>query len=552
MRKIYLLLSALLLCFCDAQARKTKTEDDNSTLMLRLSIHNTRTEEAWNDMLSALRQAPGCCDEVWFSTGISMPSMKVHEQNAERLKRAKETLRQMGIATSLQVQMTIGHGDDLGQTEDWTSKTWTGWTGSTGVEAKYCNCPRQPDYLEYVRLMSRIYAQVHPRTIWIDDDLRYDNHQPATIDSRIGCWCQTCVSAFGAQEQKAWTRESLNEAMANDPALEKRWQLFSIKALQRVARIIAEETHAVSPETRMGYQKTFIDDDTTVVKAVLQTLYEVSGQKVRYRAGGGAYYDRYQPVEQILKSMWAARFKSVLGSPDYVESWCPEVESYPRHYGSRTAQSVLLEGFAALAFGMDDVSMYVTDRGAESPDLKARSMLCPLADGAPVLRAYARANRGTQAVGFRSAIGLRSLFEFGLTTLPILTGEGKNLAVLDEDALRRVSIYGQPSAKIQEYRNEISEKYALPVLCQSPFVGQVFPRVTADGALRTVGIINCRIDEQGPIRLSLPALPKDTKKALWREMKKKSVRLKIFRDENDTPYVVVPSIQAWNAGFLEF
>jgi hypothetical protein len=40
-------------------------------------------------------------------------------------------------------------------------------------------------------------------------------------------------------------------------------------------------------------------------------------------------------------------------------------------------------------------------------------------------------------------------------------------------------------------------------------------------------------------------------KVTWRELRRKPVRLKIERDEHGEAYVSVPSIGAWNAGFLE-
>ena len=524
---------------------------ENPVLMLRLSMQNTSSEEVWAQTYSILTQNPGCCDEVWFSTGTGMPDMQVHRDHVSRLVKAKEALRELGIGSSLQIQMTIGHGDQMGMEQEWEAKTWTGWTGSTGVEDKFCNCPRQVRYLDYIRTMTRLYAQIHPHTLWIDDDLRYDNHIPATYDSRIGCWCATCLAAFSTEEGKDWTREALDSAMDGDEQLAERWKAFSIESLRRIAQVIAEETKAVSPETRMGYQKTFWDGDTTVVRAVLQTLAQVSGRRVAYRAGGGAYYDKLHPAEQIIKSMDAARFMRVLGNPEYVESWCPEIESWPRHYGSRTAQAVLLEAFTGLAYGMDAVSMFVIDSGQEEADLQARSMLFPLADGAPMLRSYAQANRGTEAVGYRTSQDNYALYEFGTLGIPILPGNGRSLGMLEGDNLKPVNIYSQPSSAVQDVRCQMDAQSPAPVLCQSPFVGLLIPRVTADGTLRTIGLLNGRIDEQGPLRLSLRSLPQGVRSVVWHQLRRKPLRLDVLYGAQGESYIEIPSLSAWNAGFVE-
>lgn len=536
---------------CQKKETTSSSAPDDPVMMLRLRMPNTITDENWATLLSGIRANPDCCDEVWFSTGISVPPLDVHRGHAERLIKAKEDLKALGIVTSMQVQMTIGHGDSFGN-EDWSAKTWTGWTGSTGVEDKCCNCPRQEDYLEYMREMVRAYAQVKPRVMWIDDDLRYDNHKPATDNSRIGCWCEKCVSDFSEREGKRWTRVSLDKAMASDKGLEERWKAFSIESLDRIARIVAEETMAVSPETKMGYQKTFSDKDTTVIRVILNTLAEVSGKKVSYRPGGGAYYDKYHPVDQIVKSIKAARYMRVLGCSDIVESWCPEVETWPRHYGSRTGQSVLLEGFTALAYGMDAVSLFVLDNGEEPIDVQSRQMLRPLHEGAPTLKEYARANKGTSVVGFSTDADMQALFSFGILGIPVLPGLGDNLGLLTDSELKGVNIYSQPSSEIQKFREQLEAKGKSPALCLSPFIGLVIPRVDSEGALRTLGLVNCRIDSQEAIRFSLPALPSGVSSVVWRELRKDPVNLKMDRGGNGVPYVEIPSISAWSAGFIEF
>jgi hypothetical protein len=90
--------------------------------MLRFSKEHSDTEEHWANMLSILRQYPECCDEVWFSTGTTVPPLEVHAAHVEMMKRGKADLQRLGIGTSVQVQMTIGHGD--------SSHTPAGWANA--------------------------------------------------------------------------------------------------------------------------------------------------------------------------------------------------------------------------------------------------------------------------------------------------------------------------------------------------------------------------------------------------------------------------------------
>lgn len=188
-------------------------------MSLRLRGPHTATEEQWRATYGALAANPGCCDEVWFSTGIGVPPLAWHRAQAARLVKAAGDLRKVGVVPSLQFQATLGHSDAISASEDCSAKDWTGWTGSTGVEDRYCNCPRQPAFLAYVREMARIYAAFRPGSVWIDDDLRISNHAPATVKSRLGCWCATCLAAFNAETGGNWTRTSLDARVGGTPAV---------------------------------------------------------------------------------------------------------------------------------------------------------------------------------------------------------------------------------------------------------------------------------------------------------------------------------------------
>ncbi len=83
----------------------------------------------------------------------------------------------------------------------------------------------------------------------------------------------------------------------------------------------------------------------------------------------------------------------------------------------------------------------------------------------------------------------------------------------------------------------------------SPFTGLAVPRVAADGTLRTVALLNTTIDAQGPVRLTLRKMPKG--QAVWRELRREPVVLSVVR-KGDESVVTVPSIGAWNGGYVEF
>ncbi len=524
-------------------------EDAVPRMSLRLRMENTRTAEQWQKTLAALAANPGCCDEVWFSTGIGLPPMETHRAHVEELKRAAADLLALGITPSLQIQATLGHGDKISALADCSAKAWGGWTGSTGVEDRLCSCPRQPGFLAYMREMAKTYAAFKPGSVWIDDDLRIDNHAPATDGSLNGCWCATCLAAFGAKEGRTWERSALAEAVAKDAAVAARWKAFSVEAIVTVAGVIAEEFHRLSPKTTMAFQHCFNDADIDSVRAVATTLARTSGHPVGLRPGGGSYYD-INPCEQIVKSIRAAQFRGRVADLPNVGIWCPEVESCPRAYGSRSAQSILVESFIAMAYGFNSTSLLVTDTRTETEAFVAETILKPLAAAQPVLAGFARANEGTVPAGF-SAAGLSpwQIYRYAISGIPVLPGVGRDLGALTKEDLA-LDVCQVGSATVQRMRDALDARVkGVPATLESPFVGLMVPHVTASGALRTVALLNTRIDAQGPVTLRLRGVPANAT-LTWRALRCAPLPLTVTRT-GDVVRVTIPEIKAWNGGFID-
>ena len=521
---------------------------ERPVLQMRLRGNHTETEEQWSRTFAAIRENPGCCDEVWFSTGTGAPSLDWHRARAKVIGKGFGDLRAIGIVPSLQFQATLGHGDGLGRPEMFTAKTWTGWTGSQGVEDRFCNCPRHPGFLAYVREVSRIYAALKPAGLWIDDDLRYNNHRPATDGSRLGCWCATCIAAFNAETGGRWTRETLDRAMAGDAALEARWKAFAIESLCGVARAIGEEFSRVSPETMLALQQGGWAEAVEPVREILKTLHEVSGRAVGYRPGGGAYHD-LDPYDQVEKSVEAARFRRLVGDPSSVAVWTPEIESWPRAYGSRSAQSAIIEGFTALMYGMNAVSFFISNGAKEDPTLYGRTYWKSLEKASPVLRAYARTVAGCRSVGFtmsgKPQIGIRR------AAIPVLAGLGRSCGELTEKECA-LNVNMMTSAEVQRLRDDLDRRAGgFPAVVCSPFLGLMQVHVDAENRLAAVALVNTRISAQGPVRVKLHGLTEGVRSVTWRALGAAAEELPVERLPEGT-FASIPEIGAWNAGYIDF
>jgi hypothetical protein len=189
--------------------------------------------------------------------------------------------------------------------------------------------------------------------------------------------------------------------------------------------------------------------------------------------------------------------------------------------------------------------MFIMAADMEPADLYSRSLLKPVSQGSDVLMKYALANEGTTVAGYKSSASCDLLYEFARTGVPVLPGVGASLGEIPLNQIEGVNVPKQLSADIQKLRDSLDA----PAVCCSPFVGLVIPRVSAEGSLRTVGVVNTRIDSQEEIRIRLAGVPEKAK-VTWHELKKKPLRCRVESVDGQT-YVMIPQIAAWNAGFLE-
>ena len=516
-------------------------------MSLRLSGNNHSNDFIWAATFKAIAENPGCCDEVWFSTGVGFPELSWHRENANRLLRYAEQLRKLKVKPSLQFQATLGHGDLPSIKDHCQGKHWRGFTGRKGVECISCNCPRQPAFLQYVKEAAKMYAELHPATMWIDDDLRIDNHRPAALwqeaETNYGCWCEDCIAAFNAKTGGKWTRESLDAAFDSDEALRESWKQFNVEAVCEVARVIGREFVCISPETTLGIQHATRE----YVSSIIAALHEVSGKSVGVRPGGGAYYE-LDVRSQIYKSMNCVKAIHEWNKPACVSIWTPEVETWPRAYASRSAQSIIIEAFAALAYGMNSASFYVMDSKVEAMPLYSKKFLKPLADASSVLKEYARQSDFLEPVGVGvGSIKLDDAYRFALSGVPV-TFNGNSELTEEEVAF---PYYFNGTKKIQEFRDKFDEKISLmPAKLIGPFVGLMIPKVNKKGELKTIALINTLIDAQEEVVIRLKKCPA-SKKVCWHELRREVKELTLEMD-GDGAKVVIPSIGAWNGGFLSF
>ena len=359
------------------------------------SLRLPATQENWPAQRAMLSRSRDCFDEVWFSA-CNFKSLEETAEHAKWLGEAAEEIRKMGYVASLEFELTIGNGD-WPEAERMPFKDWTGFTGPSGWEGIRCNCPRDPRFHAYFREQLRYYGAWKPTVIWLDDDVRVENHG----DNSSGCFCARCVAAFSKVEGRTWTRPELVEAMKGDAALAARWREHCFRGLGEFAAAFCRAAKEFSPTSRLGLQYPWADEGQLII---VEQMVKAIGEPIEMRPACGAYFDR-NPFDQIDKTFRLQRhMKTLLRHPEWYSRLCPEIETYPRAFTTRTGRSLGFEALLHLAGGLDSLTWYIAGN-AEKPEFYERTTFKAPRQNLSLYREYVRRNVGAVPIGFDAPEG---------------------------------------------------------------------------------------------------------------------------------------------------
>lgn len=316
----------------------------------------TQKDPAFIDsLIEQIKAHPGCCDEVWLATDYGFPPMDVHRASAETLRAAAAKFCAIGVRVSLQLSNSIGHGQYMSAL-DCSGLVYEGspvehMVGQDGTAADYVFCWHGEHFRSYVIQQLRAYVSaVRPYCVWVDDDLRAENHAP--VDK--GCFCESCISRFNARHGTDFTRETLVEAIDRNLGWREKYVQFVRDGLGDFVYAISKAVHDISPETRMGYQYTpyggYAGRDFNFV---FDAMKRATGLAPLSRPGGGAYND-HDPNAFILKGYAMSGLNELL--PDYVTEIRPEIENLPDVVYGKSIAGTCFETDLYMAMGSTAMS----------------------------------------------------------------------------------------------------------------------------------------------------------------------------------------------------
>ena len=124
----------------------------------------------------------------------------------ERSRSYRQALRQAGVQISLNPWHSLLHCDRGRRLKP--GQDWRRMVDPNGRVAEAVVCPLDSDWQSYYLETLRRYAGEGFRVVWIDDDIRYHNHEPLEWG---GCFCDQHVAAFN---QRAGTQATRAEIVA--------------------------------------------------------------------------------------------------------------------------------------------------------------------------------------------------------------------------------------------------------------------------------------------------------------------------------------------------
>ena len=322
---------------------------ENDMLTLRLGQRHVETEHA-QELIDAILRHDKSCDIVWFSTLYGYPPLSVHREETEKIKISAEMFRKAGIGVSMQIANTLGHGEYMKESDCsglvYNDSPVEHMVGANGETAGYSFCWRGKHFRDYIEKTVKIYAEVKPDVIWIDDDIRADYHLPADY----GCFCSDCISEFNKIYGSNFDRETLvHEINYGNIAWREHYINFCREGLADFVSFITRTVKEISPETKIGIQYAhhcnYMGNNDNYL---LDAIKEAGGDVPQVRPGGGYYNDK-SPLGQFSKTMRLACTNSLL--PDYVKVKKAEIENIPDVVYGKSIGGTIIESTLHLASG---------------------------------------------------------------------------------------------------------------------------------------------------------------------------------------------------------
>lgn len=184
---------------------------------------------------------------------LTLPQLQVW---LDAIAPVQKQLAAIGVTTSLNPWSTIMHSD-RGPTVP-AELGFDTMVDVDGKQAAIMACPADERWVDYMAASYGLFARLHPRELWLEDDFRHYNHTPL----RLACFCDRHMALYakemGAEESRS---EFVTNLLATGAPTPERNAYLTVarREMIHVAQRIEMAVHAVSPETKVALMTSFPD-----------------------------------------------------------------------------------------------------------------------------------------------------------------------------------------------------------------------------------------------------------------------------------------------------
>ncbi len=258
-------------------------------IALRMGYGSYKDAQILADTLALVKANIDIVDEVTLFTNASHHGYRTIEsarENAEELKDVIRRYREIGVKrVGINELATLGHtenGSEWGRCSE--LQYMENFDGEVSAS---CLCPADDRFTAYITERYALYAQTGAEYIWLDDDVRLENHGVV----KELCFCPHCVEKFNQRNGTIYTPDEVRAQFANDPQFKKLWRENAVETVTQMIVEIKTAMRKINPDMQIGMMHCY--------PAANRTWLETSGCEM-CRPGGGFFND-LQPLAVLQK-----------------------------------------------------------------------------------------------------------------------------------------------------------------------------------------------------------------------------------------------------------
>ncbi len=324
--------------------------------ILRIHLPLDAAERRTTEVIDYCRRT-GCQEILLFTTSYDhAPSFQPLEEIGKYMQAIQpqvDRLKRAGVIVSVNVLQTVGHVYfPMALQKQFPFQRRVCADGHVSTEGA---CPLCPNLRAWVAGTYRIYAQLHPPVLFVDDDYR------TMMAGGMSCFCPLHLKAIGGLAGREVKREEVVSAVLSDawpaPELRRHYYTATTAGFAGLAGEIRRAVDSVSPETRVGLMTAAWPSGAQGVDVpqVLQALAGPHRPMVRPQIPGYSEAFIRDAAPAFLNPI---RMRAAL--PDNVEYW-PEIENYQYSQYAKSARCTLAQMTVCVLNGFNHLALNVFD-----------------------------------------------------------------------------------------------------------------------------------------------------------------------------------------------